>query len=86
MTGASRIPAARVGRVLEERGASVVDVRRFTIHGVGHVDITLRGDDGRTEVARLGAESVPDGLEAGERVVARLVMGTVVAIERPRMG
>ncbi len=69
--------------MLEEREAVVVDVRRFDIHGVHHFDVTLTWPDRRVETTRLGAESVPEGLEPGERVLARLVMSSVVAIDRP---
>jgi hypothetical protein len=39
--------------------------------------------DRSTASARLGLESVPEGLVAGEQVTVRVVANMVVAIERP---
>jgi hypothetical protein len=72
--------------VFEERDALVVQVRPFDVHGVGHVDVTVVYPDRRTESARLGAESAPPDLVAGERVTVRLVMRTIVEIARPDAG
>lgn len=72
--------------MLGDRNATVVAVRRFDIHGVAHADVTVAFEDGSTATARLGAESVPDGLEPDDRVVARLVMSTIVALERQPEG
>lgn len=72
--------------MLGDRAGTVVEVRPFTIHGVPHVDVTIAWADGGTVTARLGAESVPDGIEPGEEVLARLVMSSVVALERPSAG
>lgn len=68
--------------MLGDREATVVDVRPFDIHGVHHVDLTVAFDDGERALARLGAESVPDGIEAGDRVLVRLVMSSIVGVER----
>lgn len=68
--------------MLGAREAVAVEVRRYDIHGVAHVEVTLRFPDGRVEAARLGQESVPEDLQAGERVVVRLVMSTIVEIRR----
>ena len=65
-----------------DRNGTVVEVRPFAIHGVPHVDVTIAWRDGGTATARLGAESVPDGIEPGDEVLARLVMSSVVALER----
>ena len=72
--------------MLGDRAATVVEIRPFDIHGSAHVDVTLSWEDGGTATARLGAESVPDAIEPGDRVIARLVMSTVVALERPPAG
>jgi hypothetical protein len=66
--------------VFEERDAVVVDVRPFDVHGVAHVDVTVTYGDGGVEIARLGSESVPSNVEAGDRVRVRLVMRTIVEI------
>jgi hypothetical protein len=58
-------------------------VRPYDVHGVRHVEVSLRFDDGRVETVRLGGESVPVDLRGGEPVVVRLVMATVVEIRRP---
>jgi hypothetical protein len=68
--------------VLGEREAMVVEVRPWDVHGVGYVDVTVVYQDRETETARLGPESVPDELEAGERVVVRRAVNMIVAIER----
>lgn len=72
--------------MFDERDALVVQVRPFDVHGVGHVDVTVVYPDRQTESARLGAESVPPDLVAGERVMVRLVMRTIVEIARPDTG
>jgi hypothetical protein len=50
---------------------------------VPHVEIVLRYPDGEVETARLGAESAPADLEAGQRVRVRAVMRTVVEVLAP---
>ena len=62
--------------------AVVVGVRPWDVHGVAHVDVTLVYPDRSVETARLGAESVPDGLEAGEHVLVAKVMHVVIEIRR----
>jgi hypothetical protein len=66
--------------MLGEREAVVVEVRRWDVHGVGHVDVTVVFADRRVETARLGSESVPPGLEAGDRVLVSLAMNMIVGI------
>ena len=61
----------------------VVDVRPFDVHVEGYVDVTVAYRDRSVATARLGAESVPDGLRAGERVVVRSAVNMIVALERP---
>jgi len=65
-----------------DRTGTVVEVRPFAIHGVPHVDVTIAWRDGGTATARLGAESVPDGLRPGDPVIVRTAMNVVVALER----
>jgi hypothetical protein len=68
--------------VLEERRAIVVDVRPFDVHGSGFVDVTVVYQDKRTETARIGRESAPTDLRAGEEVIVRLVMNSIVDVVR----
>jgi hypothetical protein len=68
--------------VLGEREAVVVEVRPWDVHGVGYVDVTVVYEDRELETARLGPESVPAELKAGERVLVRLAVNMIVAIER----
>jgi hypothetical protein len=68
--------------VLEEREAVVVEVRSWTIHGSPFLDVTLAYPDRSVETARLGSESAPADLKAGERVIVRTVMRTIVEVSR----
>lgn len=68
--------------MLGEADAIVVDVRPFDVHGVGYVDVTVTYRDRTVATARLGRESVPDGILAGDEVVVRTAANMVVAIER----
>lgn len=68
--------------MLGEVEALVVDVRHFDVHGVGYVDVTVAYRDRSTATARLGQESVPAGLAAGDQVVVRVVANMIVAIQR----
>ena len=61
----------------------VLKAEPWNVHGVEHVDVTLAFVDGRVESSRLGAESVPDGLKPGDRVIASKAANMVVAIRRP---
>jgi hypothetical protein len=72
--------------MLGEREAMVLEVRGWDVHGVGYVDVTLAYRDGTTTTARLGKESVPEELRAGEVVLASSAMNLVVAIRRPDGG
>ncbi|MGH2727111.1 MAG: hypothetical protein ACRDKS_09055 [Actinomycetota bacterium] len=47
---------------------NVEAIRAFDLHGVTYYDLSIRFDDGRVDDARLGAESVAGGLQAGDRV------------------
>lgn len=63
--------------------AVVVDVKGFDVHGVNYVDVTVAYRDRTTETARLGAESVPANLAAGDRVVVSKAVNMIVALGRP---
>jgi hypothetical protein len=69
--------------VLGEREAEVREVRGFDIHGSRFADVTVEYPDRTIQTARLGAESLPENLEAGERVVVSTAVNMIVAIRRP---
>jgi hypothetical protein len=69
--------------MLGDAGATVVESRPYAVHGAEHIEVVLAFDDGRVERVRLGRESAPAALAAGERVLVRSVMRTVVEIVRP---
>ncbi|MGH2540349.1 MAG: hypothetical protein ACRDGK_07495, partial [Actinomycetota bacterium] len=50
---------------------------------VSYVDVTVAYRDRSVATARLGSESVPSDLRAGERVVVRSAVNMIVALERP---
>ena len=66
--------------VLGEREAVVLEVTPFDLHGVRYADVTLTFPDRSVVNARLGPESVPDGIKAGDRVIATMAANMVVAI------
>jgi len=68
--------------VLGEREADVVEVRWVDVHGVVYADLVLRFPDGVIAPARIGRESIPSDLEAGERVVVCEALNVVVEIRR----
>lgn len=68
--------------MLGEQEAVVVEVRPWDVHGVAHVDLTLVYPDRSVETARLGKESAPEGLIAGEHVVVMKAMNVVVEVRR----
>ena len=68
--------------MLGEVEAVVVEVRPWDVHGVGYVDVTVVYRDRTTETARLGPESVPKNLEAGESVLVSKAVNMIVAIRR----
>jgi hypothetical protein len=65
------------------RNAVVAQVRRYEIHGSPYVEVALAFEDRTFATAQLGAESVPEGIEPGDRVLVRSAMNVVVALERP---
>lgn len=68
--------------MLGEVEAMVIEVRPYDVHGVPYVDVTVALRDRSRQTARLGRESVPPGLEAGEPVIVRTAVNMIVAIER----
>jgi hypothetical protein len=69
--------------MFDERDALVLEVRPWDVHGSGFVDVTVAYPDRRVETARLGRESAPSDLVAGERVTVRVVMNSIVEVLRP---
>ncbi|HET9671710.1 MAG TPA: hypothetical protein VFQ40_02540 [Actinomycetota bacterium] len=69
--------------MMGKQEAVVLEVTPLAIHGQPYVDVTLGFPDRTTDRSRLGPESVPDGLQAGERVLATRVAAVVVSIRRP---
>jgi hypothetical protein len=68
--------------VLGEQEAVVMEIRPWDVHGVGHVDVTLVYPDRTVETARLGSESVAEGLVAGDMVLVAKAMNVVVEVRR----
>ncbi len=61
--------AVRYATVLGEQEAVVIEVKPWDVHGVGYLDVTVAYRDRSVETARLGRESVPEGLSAGDQVL-----------------
>ncbi|MEO8476990.1 MAG: hypothetical protein ABI572_08065 [Actinomycetota bacterium] len=69
--------------MLGDREAMVLEARGLDVHGVGYVDVTIAYRDGTTTTARLGNESVPEGMRRGDVVLVSTAMSLVIAIRRP---
>jgi hypothetical protein len=61
----------------------VLEVSPFDLHGVTYYDVTVVFQDRSVERARLGPEGVPDGIKAGDRVMARRVANMIVSLRTP---
>ena len=68
--------------MLGEQEAVVLEVKPWDVHGVGYVDVTVVFPDRAVENARLGAESIPMDLAAGERVMVSRAVNMIVSIRR----
>ncbi len=68
--------------VLGEREAEVLEVKPVEIHGVPFADVTLAYPDGVVASARLGRESIPVDLAAGERVLVQAALSVIVGVRR----
>jgi hypothetical protein len=68
--------------VLGEQDALVLEVKEFPVHGVTYYDVKVAFRDRTVLDARLGPESVPDGLEPGDRVLAMLAANMIVSLRR----
>ena len=65
--------------------AQVTRVQPVSIHGQISLDVYFIDPDdsqGQVSLARIGPESVPRDLEAGDRVVLHYTLGVVTSIER----
>ena len=69
--------------MMGEQEATVVAARPFGLHGVTYYDLAVGFPDRSVQQARLGAESVPDDLEKGERILATRVANMVISVRRP---
>ena len=69
--------------MMGEQEATVVAIKPFDLHGTKYYDLAVRFADGSNEQARLGAESVPDGIEPGDAVMATRVANMVISLRRP---
>jgi hypothetical protein len=69
--------------MLAEEEAIVLEVAPFDLHGVRYYDIAVGFPDRSVQQARLGAESVPEDLQKGDRILATRVANMVVSVRRP---
>jgi hypothetical protein len=69
--------------MLDEEDAVVLEVNPLDLHGVRYYDLAVGFPDRSVQQARLGAESVPNGLEKGDRVLATRVANMVISVRRP---
>ena len=60
----------------------MLEVTPFDLHGVRYSDLTLTFQDRSVASARLGPESVPQGLAAGDRVLATMAANMIVSLRR----
>jgi hypothetical protein len=74
--------AVRYAPVLGDQEAMVIEVKPWDVHGVGYIDVTVAYRDRSVETARLGRESVPDDLKAGDEVVVSKAVNMIVGLRR----
>lgn len=71
------------------KDAVVTKVQPVSIHGQISLDVYFVDPDdtqGQVSLARIGPESVPKNLEAGDRVTLHYMVGVVTSITRPVSG
>jgi hypothetical protein len=68
--------------VLGDQLALVMDLKSWDVHGVAYVDITVAYKDRSLETARLGGESIPEGLAVGDEVLVSKAVNMIVAVRR----
>lgn len=69
--------------MLGEQEATVQELQNLDVHGVTYADVTIRLADGLTLNGRLGPEAVPEGLAAGDRVLAMVAANLLVSLRHP---
>ena len=69
--------------MLGEEEAVILEVKALDIHGVRYFDLAVGFPDRSVQQTRLGAESVPEDLEKGDRILATRVANMVLSIRRP---
>ena len=69
--------------MLGEDEAVILEIEPFDLHGVRYYDLAVGFPDRSVQQARLGSESVPEGLQKGDRVLATRVANMVVSVRRP---
>ena len=68
------------------KDALVTKVQPVSIHGQISLDVYFvdpEDSQGQVSLARIGPESVPKNLEAGDRVTLHYMVGVVTSITRP---
>jgi hypothetical protein len=68
------------------REALVTKVQPVSIHGQISLDVSFvdpEDPQGQVSLARIGPESVPRNLEAGDRVILHYMVGVVTSITQP---
>ena len=68
------------------RTVVVTKIQPVSIHGQISLDVSWVDPDdpqGQVSLARIGPESVPKDMEAGDRVTLHYMFGAVTAITRP---
>lgn len=67
-----------------ERLGVIEDVRPIEIHGQRFYEIMFRYEDGPSggDACRLSWDQVPEDLKAGDRVKVKIILSTVVGMER----
>ncbi|MDQ3419280.1 MAG: hypothetical protein M3541_10920 [Acidobacteriota bacterium] len=71
------------------REALVTKVQPVSIHGQISLDVSWvdpTDSQGQVSLARIGPESVPANLEAGDHVTLHYMFGAVTSITRPVSG
>jgi hypothetical protein len=66
-----------------DQEALVLEVAPLSVHGLTFWDVRVAFRDRSVHEARLGSEAVPQGLHAGEQVVATMVANMIVSLRRP---
>lgn len=88
MPGAARIasaPAILVGMLKGSKPGIVKKIQPVSIHGQLSLDVYFvdpEDPQGQVSLARVGPETVPKGLEAGDHVELHYLLGAVVQITR----